>query len=557
MDYAMRHLGLKPTADQDKNAGPGRQSEFRRHSVFWFSTAREGCIGRARFASCCLSSTRDPKERYMRIIASVLIAVFMSACGNDDPTPVPYVAPPSPCALSDEGLFRCAGASLQQCENGKWKSEENCLPGTCNSVTLSCEGAVGCTAGTQRCNGTTNSVEVCGPGGTWATATACGALTCVQAGITASCQASCTIGEQQCANNTVQTCSAAGWLNSTPCGGQTCVETGATAACQTVACTTGNTRCNVNTLQTCSGGGWIDVMACGAQTCVTMSSTSATCQTTCTLGDQQCNNGAVETCNGTTYAVTQICPNVCVDLGSTAYCDTPTCTNGYKQCVDNAVQTCTSGEWTTTQSCGTQTCTESGNTASCVSVSTSCTQASGEYSVCSGTEIVGCNGTTETGTYDCGAFVIGEATYAGWCWRFAGGAVDCVVPLGTPCSLTDGGENEWHQTCGTAAGPSANMGCHLEDGCVMASACNPDAFNFVCNSFTDMIVGCDSMEGSFYQSVIADCSWEEWGGGTCSSGSCWNTDAGDPCTAGVDYIPIQCQSPLACSTTEGAGTCGL
>ncbi len=274
------------------------------------------------------------------------------------------------------------------------------------------------------------------------------------------------------------------------------------------------------------------------------------------VNNTQCSGTVLQKCDGTTWATVQNCTTTsqqCSELtATTAACVTPvptTCTaaqTNFQRCNLNLLETCDGSTWALTQNCAATNlaCVASGNSATCETPPLCADAATNEYLVCDGNQVVTCNGSTQSDSYDCMAS-------GAECYDFPDAAPAtawCVVASGDACLSSEG----YQLFCGSGGTPSASMRCDLDVGCTSGgSACSADGFEQTCLASNTLLVGCIAA-GNISQQFVIDCAADGYQG-TCPTGgtACVTTVSGAQCYPGV----INCSGGLTCSGSNTWGTC--
>jgi len=275
----------------------------------------------------------------------------------------------------------------------------------------------------------------------------------------------------------------------------------------------------------------------------------------CTGGDERCSDNSIQTCVSGSWGTGTSCgTQTCVQSGNSASCQE--CTNGDQRCNNNVVETCVNGHWGSSASCGAGTCIATGNTATCQTASV-CTGS--ETYVCDDTAVVQCSGTSEVWRLDC-ANPTGSQSGAGVCIDLGTGVGSwCVMVAGQPCLYWDSAHGAYmNMMCGAGGVPSDSMGCDLAEGCFSGiGQCTP------ASPFTRFCIGnrlvLDCLDWGVVQTPFtADCAAGAYGYGTCNvtTAVCEDNTPGGMCTVDPVLPPVRCIGGRTCTgVTNGVGTC--
>jgi hypothetical protein len=332
-------------------------------------------------------------------------------------------------------------------------------------------------------------------------------------------------------------------------------------------CTDGQHRCSVAKIQICTNGAWQQESDCAAssQTCeLVAGAPQCVTDTSCTSaqsGNQRCNEDLtwVEQCNGSQWLDAANCGaqnKDCVQTAlATAECQSPPpCSPGAMRCRDNYAQTCNnSGLWNVGTNCLDKTCVVASTTSA---VCSACTQASGEYQICSGDSLVACTGTTESSALDC-TNLTGSDPVNGSCYDGPSSDATCILSSGDICAYNGADDTTYVFPCGTSGGPSASMGCDWANGCGtgLGTCTVPTSGSFAQRcSGGNLILNCLDQAGVAQPFGLRCADADPNNSPTCDSGAsvCRQAAAGGACQPGV----LECFAGSTCSATAGTwGTC--
>ena len=336
-----------------------------------------------------------------------------------------------------------------------------------------------CTAGRRFCD--QSRVMLCDSAGTDATVVeSCGAEeTCgLPAGVAACIPPPppviCTPGARSCEDNQVVSCNAAGTdfavfdacSTTEVCG----VEAGATAcipSAPVVNCTANRRFCDGSRVMQCNGSGTgattYDTCATD-ETCAVKDGVATCLEPTptglCTPSERACDGARVLRCNSSgTFITLENCDagEVCQVIASVPTCaaePTPqTCTPNTSSCTGNLVLACSSaGQQIVSDTCATatETCTTSGNTASCTALPSAqvCTPFTRR---CEGALIIECDSAgREFVREDCGASDVCAVDFGSP--RCIPGTLTCTAPDSCTCTPDDAPTCDAVPTPGTRTG---------------------------------------------------------------------------------------------------------
>ncbi len=160
---------------------------------------------------------------------------------------------------------------------------------------------------------------------------------------------------------------------------------------------------------------------------------------------------------------------------------------------------------------------------------------------CNGTVAQWCSG-TQASTLDCSMLRdVGGALSGGQCSTGASFGAWCAVGMGKTCVL-GGQARNGYLYCGDATGPSATLGCDLDNGCTPSTAtCTSDAGSAPTCQGDQLVVDCTA----WGQPVVHSCTSAAIGGTGCQAGACVGIPDGRPCGA-----TLQCAAGSACNPTS-------
>lgn len=224
--------------------------------------------------------------------------------------------------VCDDGAFRCQGAKLEQCDDGRgWKLLDTCTtPALCNAKEGACKPAF-CQPDTFSCSG--SELRVCNREQTaWAFASACASEALCDAAAGKCRPAVCQPGEDfQCAaNGDLNECKPdrTGYRKRTSCATQAHCNA-AEGVCNPAPCDEGDHQCSGAALQRCKAdrSGWEPVKTCA--TPALCNAQRMDCDApACAVGAHDCAADDLLVCNeGRTGFVKQAScsPGLCDEIG--------------------------------------------------------------------------------------------------------------------------------------------------------------------------------------------------------------------------------------------------
>ncbi len=181
----------------------------------------------------------------------------------------------------DEGLRRCSGNFIQECQSGVWTDTQRC-DASCDPRTVSCVKV--CNPGETRC--AEDVLETCASDGSGWSGKSC-AYGCNKG----ACLAPSPSPSPSLAPSPSPTGSPSSQCNCAP--GEECVAVPGGYACLAPTCINGETRCSGSFVQTCQNGQWQDTERCET------GCSGGSCLRVCIPGYTRCVGNEQQTCGST------------------------------------------------------------------------------------------------------------------------------------------------------------------------------------------------------------------------------------------------------------------
>jgi hypothetical protein len=453
------------------------------------------------------------------------------------------------------GLYKCVGASLQQCSSDltTWAARDTCVTATlCDATNGRCTPPVCTTPGAYQCQG--NTRQICDEATrNWKDVNTCATGQVCDLTDPSGCLGTCPTVPARCNSTFAQKCSIVNnlpqWQTTATCATSAlCSVTNGAASCANATCAVNQYQCSGSALQKCNAGrnGWDTSKTCAAgEICDAAGGQCDICQSntyTCNslLQLQKCGS------DGQTNTVVDNCP-------SAAYCYTSTdkltgycyrCAAGDSQCLGTSqIQTCATDRrsWNAATTC-TNGCQDNAGSADyCAACPTAnevqCVQTStpGTTRKCAADRSAW--GATTTCTAGYGCVDSGTADYcAGTC---VPNQSSCIT--GTPSTSLHvcNSDGKGYAATVSQCADTANLKVCVSGAFSGTSACpsaTPNCVNGACFQCTGTTTACK--DGSTLQT----CSNGSWVTSVCPSGS--------PICSGGVCVP--CTSASAATCNDGA-----